>query len=272
MNNKNAIELQRLCVDYLSGNALSMLDWNVPHGGHAAVLGPNGCGKSTLLRAITGYGHITSGRVTILGETLGKTQVHQLRQRLGIVDPTLVRLLDEGTTAEKLVATGFRGHLTILFDRPSTGELDAARAVLREIGMGDRCGQDFHQLSSGQQSKVWLARALVNDPDLLILDEPTSGLDIGAREVLLASLEEMTTRRPDLTTLTVTHHLEDLPSAVAQVLLLKNGKVDAKGSAEDVLTEAQLSETFDCPLSVQSVRNRWTWRPKQLASGNGTIA
>ena len=259
-----AIKLQNVCVDYISGNAISELNWTVPRGSHAAVLGPNGCGKSTLLRAITGYGHITSGQVTILGETLGKTQVHQLRQRLGIVDPTLVRLLDEGTTAEKLVATGFRGHLTILFDRPSPEQLGKAKAVLCEIGMGDRVTQDFHQLSSGQQSKIWLARALVSEPELLILDEPTSGLDIGAREVLLSSLEEMIESRPELTTLTVTHHLEDLPAAVDNVLLLKDGKVAAKGSAHAVLTERQLSETFDCPLSVQNKNERWTWRPNKL--------
>ncbi len=260
----NAIQLQNVCVDYLTGNALSELNWTVPRGSHAAVLGPNGCGKSTLLRAITGYGHVTSGQVTILGETLGKTQVHQLRQRLGIVDPTLVRLLDEGTTAEKLVATGFRGHLTILFDRPSPEELGTARAVLREIGMEDRASQDFHQLSSGQQSKIWLARALVSDPELLILDEPTSGLDIGAREVLLSSLEEMIESRPELTTLTVTHHLEDLPAAVNNVLLLKDGKIAANGPAIQVLTERQLSEVFECPLSVKNRNERWTWRPKKL--------
>ena len=262
MENNWAIELEDLSVDYVTGNAISSLNWRVSRGDHAAVLGPNGCGKSTLLRAITGYGHVTSGRVTILGETLGKTEVHQLRKKLGIVDPTLVRLLDEGTTAERLVATGFRGHLTILFDRPSQQELEAARRILGEIGMGDCCTRDFHQLSSGQQSKLWLARALVSAPDLLILDEPTSGLDIGARETLMSGLSEMIVHRPQLTTLTVTHHLEDLPSAVSNVLLLENGQEVARGSAGDVLTDSRLSSVFGCPLTIQNRDGRWSWHPK----------
>ncbi|MCA9216969.1 MAG: ATP-binding cassette domain-containing protein [Planctomycetales bacterium] len=264
MGTQYAIELTDLVVDYLTGNAISGLNWKVTRGGHAAVLGPNGCGKSTLLRAITAYGHVTSGTVKVLGETLGKVEVHQLRRRLGIVDPTLVRLLDDGTTAEKLVATGFRGHLTILFDRPSPAELKAARGVLQEIGLGDHCNRGFHQLSSGQQSKVWLARALVSEPELLILDEPTSGLDIGARETLLSSLEAMVQTRPELTTLTVTHHLEDLPAAVNQVLLLRNGRAAAHGTAADVLTNQQLSNVFACPLTVSHSNGRWMWRPSHL--------
>jgi iron complex transport system ATP-binding protein len=259
MDSDNAIELERLCVDYVTSPALIDVNWSVNRGSHAAVLGPNGCGKSTLLRAMTGYGHITSGRVTILNETLGKCEVHQLRRRMGIVDPKLVRLLDEGTTAEKLVATGFRGHLTIMFDRPTTTELNAAREVLDEIGLGDRCQHDFHQLSSGQQSKVWLARALVNQPELLILDEPTAGLDIGARHVLLSSLAAMIEARPELTTLTVTHHLEDLPSAVNRLLLLKNGRTIADGNAAEILSDDQLSSTFECSLTVKRNNGRWSW-------------
>lgn len=259
MGFENAVELDRLGVDYLTTPALVDLNWRVSNGSHAAVLGPNGCGKSTLLRTITGYGHITSGRVTVLGETLGETQIHQLRRRMGIVDPTLVRLLDEGTTAEKLVATGFRGHLTIMFDQPTDDELYQARAILNEIDLGERCQYDFHQLSSGQQSKVWLARALVSQPDLLILDEPTAGLDIGAREVLLSSLATMMKARPELTTLTVTHHLEDLPAAVDQVLLLKDGRAFAQGNASEILTGETLSAAFGCSLSVDRHKGRWTW-------------
>ena len=186
-----AIELKDVNVNYLSVHALRNISWQVPQGVQAAVLGPNGCGKSTLLRTITGYGHVTSGTVRVLGSTLGNVEVHQLRRRLGIVDPTLVRLLDRGTTALQLVATGLRGHLTTLFDRPTQDELDLSFAALSGVGLEQIGDRDVLELSSGQRSRVWLARALIGEPELLILDEPTADLDLRSREILLASLDRL---------------------------------------------------------------------------------
>ena len=114
----------------------------------------------------------------MLGETLGKTQVHELRKRLGVYDPSLVRLLDAGTCAEELVATGLFGHLTTYFDRPSPAQLCVARAALAEVGMRERTSQPYETLSSGQLGRAWLARALVHVPELLLLDEPTASFDI----------------------------------------------------------------------------------------------
>ena len=256
---QNAIEIQDVNVDYMSFRALHNISWTIPQGGQVALLGPNGCGKSTLLRVITGYGHFTSGRVCVLGEVLGETEVHSLRRNLGIVDPSLVRLLDREVTAERLVATGFFGHLTTFFDRPSEQQIQLARQALADVGLAEQAKQQVMSLSSGQRSRVWLARALINDPQLLILDEPCADLDLHARETLLATLDDLIRQRPTLTVVMVTHHLEDLLPTVSDVLLLSSGSMIAKGSPTNVLTSELLSQAFGCPVKVQYSDNRWSW-------------
>jgi iron complex transport system ATP-binding protein len=254
-----AVELIGLCVDVPGFRILDQISWRLPMGSKAAVLGPNGSGKSTLLRAITAYGHFTRGTVRVLGDELGTTEVHALRRRLGIVDPTLYRLLDRGVTAEQLVATGLFGHLTTFFDRPTADQLEQARRALHEVGLAQHASQRVETLSTGQLRRAWLARALVHTPELLILDEPAADLDLLARETLLASLAALARRRPELTTIMVTHHLEDLLPDTDEVLLFAEGKVVAAGPPADVLDAANLSQAFGCPVQVERRDGRWRW-------------
>jgi iron complex transport system ATP-binding protein len=254
-----AVELVGLGVDFPGKRILDAIDWRVPRGSCAAILGPNGSGKSTLLRAITAYGHATRGTVRVLGEELGRCEVHALRRRLGVVDPTLVRLLDREATTERLVATGLFGHLTTFFDRPSEEQLEQARDALCEVGLADQAQQTVETLSTGQLSRAWLARALIHAPEMLILDEPYAGLDLPGRETLLATLTELVRRRPALTVLMVTHHLEDLLPDTDQVLLLGARPPAVIGPAREVLTAQHVSRAFGCAVEVEHRNGRWRW-------------
>jgi iron complex transport system ATP-binding protein len=259
----HAIVLEKLCVDYPGLRALHEISWQLPRGVHGTILGPNGSGKSTLLRSMTGYGYITSGRATVLGETLGETNIHALRRRIGVVDPKLLRFVDSRVTLLQLVCTGFFGNLTPYFDRPTNEQIEFAQAVLAEVGLADRETQIFLTLSAGQQSRAWLARALVNRPELLILDEATGDLDLPGRETFLATLNFLSQRRRGLTTLMVTHHIEDLLPTVGEVLLLANGRACAAGWPDEVLTSKQVSTAFGCPIeiSLQNGRRFWSVKP-----------
>ncbi|MEZ6119379.1 MAG: ATP-binding cassette domain-containing protein [Pirellulaceae bacterium] len=252
-----AVELEDVSIHYVKQPVLETLSWRIRQGNVAVVLGPNGCGKSTLLRAVTAYGHYSTGTIRVLGETLGQVDVHSLRRRIGVVDPQLLPLLDSGITARELVATGFRAILTTYFAPPTTEELAAADQILAEAGLADRTNQVFQSMSSGQKTRVWLARALVHAPDLLVLDEPTADLDLLARERLLATLQAMVQRRRELSVLMVTHHLEDILPITSQVLLLRAGQVVAEGSPERVLTSDLITRTFDCPAEVRQHDQRW---------------
>jgi iron complex transport system ATP-binding protein len=254
-----AVEFEHVDVNLPGAAILRDVNWQLPRGSRAVILGPNGCGKSTLLRVITAYGHFTSGCVRVLGQTLGRIEVHALRKQLGVVDPVLLRKLDPGVTAEQLVATGLHGHLTTYFDPATAEQLQMARAALAEVGMGDHAQQLVETLSSGQLSRTWLARALVHTPSILLLDEPAAALDLLGRETLLASLAALSRRRPELTRIMVTHHLDEILPDTDQVLLLSGGRIVASGPPPDVLRSDTLSRAFDCPVAVCCENGRWRW-------------
>src|SRR5699024_2646953 len=106
-------------------------------------------------------------------------------------------------------------------------------------------------MSQGERGRALIARALLPDPPLLLLDEPSTGLDVAAREQFLSTLDELHRARPSLATILVTHHLEELPSSTTHALLIKDGRVNAAGRAQDVLTTGLVSECFDHPIGIE---------------------
>ena len=103
-----------------------------------------------------------------------------------------------------------------------------------------------------------IARALISDPRLLLLDEPSTGLDVAAREQLLETLDQIHASHPHLAWVLVTHHLEELPTSTTHAALLRDGRVLSAGPAEEVLTTARISETFNHPIQIHHTTGRWT--------------
>jgi len=128
---------------------------------------------------------------------------------------------------------------------------------IEQFGLGELRGSAFAQLSTGEQMKALPARALVGKAGLLLLDEPTAGLDMGARAACIGVLERLLNRRNHPTVVIVTHHLDELPRLVDQVVLLKEGGVLDEGPAEQVLTSEKLSALFDCRVEVFRSNGRY---------------
>lgn len=235
---------------------LDNIHWSVPAGTCAAILGPNGSGKSTLTRIIAGHLWPTVGEVNVLGEAFGQVDLHQLRRQIRLVQSSSPVEMDPDLTALQVALTGYFGTLG-LYD-PVTEEMHRGAAeILDRVGLHQVADHRYTTLSNGERMRVLIARALVLSPQLLMLDEPTAGLDLLAREQVLATIQALfeSGNRPP-TVLFITHHLEELPPATAQVLLLGDGEAVAAGSPGEVLRAEVLSPVYGCPMQVHEAGGR----------------
>jgi len=225
-------------------------------GEHWALLGPNGAGKSTLLQIMATYAYPTRGHVEVLGHRLGRVDVFELRPWIGHVSPH--HRVDPRRTVREVVLTGVTGTIQLVQRREtSAAELADAAAVTELMGLSGRDDAPWRVLSQGERGRTLIARALMAQPRLLLLDEPAAGLDVAGREQLLSSLDDLRERQPDLATVLVTHHLEELPASTTHALLLRDGRVVAAGTADDVLTTELATACFGHPVAVTTRAGRW---------------
>jgi iron complex transport system ATP-binding protein len=232
--------------------------WTVRPGEHWALLGPNGSGKSTLLSLAGAVRHPSAGTVTVLGGRLGKVSLWDLRERIGVVDPAL-KILD-WMTVEDVVLTGATGTIQPRWECYGDRERARARELLALLGCLEFADREIKTCSQGERQRVRIARALMPNPPLLLLDEPATGLDLPAREALLAALSSLAVAHPDLATVLVSHHLEELPATTTHALLLRQGAAVAIGPVNDTLTSAHVSDCFGFDVRVQREDGRWMAR------------
>ncbi len=237
---------------------LDGIDWDVRRGEHWVVLGPNGAGKTTLLRVASLYLHPSSGRVSVLGETLGRTDVRTLRERIAFSSPALAARLEPSMTALEVVMTARYAALAPWWHQYTDDDRARAMRLLGEWRCDALASHPFPTLSAGERQRVLLARALMNEPGLVLLDEPTAGLDVGGREELVADLASWArdASRPPM--VLVTHHLEEVPPGFTHALVLKGGRAIASGAIADVVTSDVLSAAFEMPLAVEHSAGRFS--------------
>ena len=215
------------------------------------VLGANGSGKTTLLRIAALYEHPTSGTVDVLGERLGRTDVRQLRRRVGYASAALGDQLRPGLRALDAVRTARFAALEPWWHRYSADDDAKALACLERMGVGHFAEREIGSLSSGERQRVLLARTLMNEPAVVLLDEPSARLDLGGREQLVAALDDLATDPAAPPSVVVTHHVDDIPPSTTHALLLRDGKILRSGPIGDVLDADGLSETFGLPLTLE---------------------
>lgn len=252
----SAIELDGVGVLRDGRWILRDVTWTIPTGACCAILGPNGSGKSTLTRILAGHLWPSAGRVRVLEGVFGEYSLPELRKQIRLVQAAGPFDVDPELTTHEVVLTGFFSTIG-LYDEV-TPEMDAeAERLLRQVGLSHVSDHRYSTLSSGERVRSLMARALAVRPRLLLLDEPTSGLDLLAREQVLATVQRLFDRRSGSddpqppTTIFITHHVEELPPATSQILLLSNGAPAALDTPEKVLQAPILSEVYGCPLTVR---------------------
>ncbi|MER5983616.1 ATP-binding cassette domain-containing protein [Streptomyces sp. NPDC001787] len=245
---------------------LDSVSLTVRGGEHWALLGANGAGKSTLLSLLGALTHPTRGSVQVLGETLGRVDLRELRTLLGHVDPR--HPLRSPLSVREVVLTGLTNSIEPVPRWSATAEQrDRAGRLLDMLGMTGKEGARWPSLSQGERGRTLIARALMPRPRLLLLDEPATGLDLAAREQLLDSLDALRQEHPELATVLVTHHLEELPASTTHAMLLRGGRCVASGPADGVLTTDRVSDCFGHPVRIERTDGRWTARARRPTRG-----
>lgn len=220
------------------------------------VLGPNGAGKCTLLSLFGAIAHPTSGTVDVLGHRLGRVDMRGLRTHIGHVSPR--HQVDAPLTAREGGADRAHEHPGL---RAALVADDRAGPPRRRVDRLPRPRRPrrrkvWQVMSQGERGRTLIARALIGQPHLLILDEPATGLDL-AREQLLAAMDGLRRSDPQLSTVLVTHHIEEIPATTSHALLLRDGRIIARGEAADVLTSEAISACFDHPTTLARSNGRW---------------
>lgn len=264
MTSRPATVVKAVGIDVVrQGNLLlDSVSMTVRGGEHWALLGANGAGKSTLLGMLGAVTHPTRGTVEVLGERLGRVDLRELRTLLGHVNPR--HPLRSPLRVHDVVLTGLTNSVEpVPRWVPEPDERARATRLLAMLGMAGKEDARWPTLSQGERGRTLIARALMPRPRLLLLDEPATGLDLAAREQLLTSLDTLRLEHPELATVLVTHHLEELPGSTTHAMLLRAGQCVASGPADEVLTTDLVSKCFDHPVRIARTDGRWTARAER---------
>jgi iron complex transport system ATP-binding protein len=216
----------------------------IAEGEQIALLGPNGCGKSTLLKVLTCELYPLAEpamRVSLFGRE--RWDVTELKKRLGVVQNELPGKPMLKATGLEAVLTGFFSSSTLWPNLTITAEMrERAEAMLERVGAASLRGHVFGEMSSGQQRRILIARALVASAGCLLLDEPSNTLDLFAQRELRELMR--TLARQGTTIILITHQVADIVPEMKRVLMMRDGRIAADGGREELLTEGRLGELF----------------------------
>lgn len=258
LRKKSIISLKNVTVVRDNFTILSDISLEITPGRCCAIIGPNGAGKSALMAVMSGYLWPQDGSVSVLGNTYGEVDLQEIRSKIGIIEPSRMPHFDETLTVRDVIATGLFGTLMLPFYRRITNQQwKKVDSQILSFKLQKQKSLPLGTLSTGEQTKVLIARAMISQPQMLILDEPTNGLDMGNRTMIVNILNNLQKHKNPPAIIIISHHLDELPNHVDVAVLLKNGKIVSQGKPKNVLTSTNLSETFNCKVKVIRHRNSY---------------
>jgi iron complex transport system ATP-binding protein len=239
----NQIHFKRESRTILDGVSLTM-----KQGEHWVILGRNGSGKTTLLEMINGYLFPSSGKIDVLGERYGETDLRDMRKRIGYISQSLFEKMSPSDPVWEVVATGAYAFLRFYQHIPEEVRLKALE-LIEFVGLTKLKDQVLGTLSQGERKKIMLARTLMSEPDILIMDEPCAGLDLYEREKFLANIESLNTQ--GMLMVYVTHHIEEIMPIFTHAALIEDGRLIKVGTKQEVLHPDSIAQAFGVPVQVQ---------------------
>jgi iron complex transport system ATP-binding protein len=226
------------------------LDLCIGKGRNTAILGPNGSGKSTLLKLLAREIHpvyAPDSRLLVYGRD--RWHVEELRSRLGIVSHDLQMNYGRHARGLDVMLSGYYSSIdTWPHQQFTRAELLQAEVLMHQLGIWELADRPFGRMSTGQQRRLLLGRALVNKPEALLLDEPTSGLDLAATFSYIETVRNL--MRSGTQVILVTHHLHEIPPEITRVVFIRDGSIVGDGEKSLMLDSEGISALFGCPVEV----------------------
>ncbi len=238
---------------------LKIFNWKVRRGEHWFILGANGAGKTTLVKTLMGFVWPLHGAaVEVLGNTYGQVDLSEVRKKIAWVSPFIQQWTSTRWTGLEMVISGLDGTLG-LFRKPEENEIRHALSVMKKLDCAHLAERKIGWMSSGEQVKLLIGRALICKPQLMILDEACVHLDLKSREYLLDTINEMALRKDSPTMIFITQRLEELLPSFEHGLILREGRIIASGSRAEILTENNLYKTFDIKVHLRRSAGGRIW-------------
>jgi iron complex transport system ATP-binding protein len=240
------LRAERLRAGYHDRAVLDEVTFDLERGEFCGLLGPNGSGKSTLLKALVGVLRLWSGRAELFGADVRTLSPRAIARRVAVIPQDVSVLFP--FSVEEIVAMGRHPHLG-RFEREGAPDRAAIERALAETDTAVLAGRPVDELSGGERQRVVIARALAQEPELLLLDEPTTHLDIN-HQVEVFELLARLNRERGLTVLAVSHDVNVCAEYCRRLLVLRAGRLVAAGAPEALVTPALIREVYGAEVSV----------------------
>ncbi len=257
----NALEVDRLCYGYQDQTVLDNCSLTVSTGEFVALVGPNGVGKTTLIRVLTGTVRPWSGNVRVLDVPVEQYRRETLARRVAVVPQT--SLLTFSTTVLEMVLLGRSPHLGA-WSWVGPNDMAIAQQACEQVDIWPLASRPMHELSGGERQRVIIARALAQEPEILLLDEPTVHLDLAHQVKTYRALKQL--HQTGLTVLVVSHDLNLACQYCDRLVVFGRGRVVADGAPEQIMNPELVQDAFG--VAVRVIHDEQTRRPMILPLGD----
>ena len=231
-----ALQVSQLSWAIEGKTILSEISFALPQGEMLGLIGPNGAGKSSLLRCLYRFIRPAKGHISLFSQDISELSPKAFACKVAVVQQDTPQYFD--MTTEQLVAMGLTPHKG-MFDSHSSEDSDKIAKALEKVGLSHKVHQQYDRLSGGEKQRALIARAIVQQPQLLILDEPTNHLDIRYQIQILELVRSL-----GISVVTSIHDLNLASALCDSLLLLDKGQVSAMGTPTEVLTEERIAQVF----------------------------
>jgi len=241
-----AVSIKNLSHKYEKNEILKNISFNIEKGSFFIIIGPNGSGKTTLLKNIAGMEKFSNGNISILEKNLKKYSTRELAKKIAFVPQTVS--LDFPFSVFEIVRMGRSPHLGLLGSE-SDSDIQTIKKAMKFTDIEHLAKRKIHQLSGGECQRTSIARAICQEPQIMLLDEPTAALDIGHQTKIMDLMEKLK-KEQGMTIIMISHDVNLAALYADNILVLKDGEVISQGNPKDVITYETLEIAYECVVLV----------------------